>query len=519
MTTNNSENSVTPTSVSGFLEPREEHSKSESCISPPTSPSLTKGALARETRRPAANKYSPLSPPPTPRKLQSTTVKRNQTTHRSDDVATLRTRLAIDDKKCGAIVETKGGVCRRWSPAANRIAVTSKLQSIVGLTQSSTELEGNLDELSNLVHCQEHCIGPPKTKRIGIWIQTFPVGEPNATILIPREIRQLLDLDSSRCIGEVDKTDPRCTKHIGGQRVYNCVRTIAGIIEPNVYLNEPYLNGMLKVLETNMYCPDHINKRPLQNVSTWKSSIEKIRDKYHDKPVGSTICDEAGVTIDPQNRGASPGTPPLARAMAASPGSARSSIPKFDGDLSTYWQHEHVYKISPFVIRERSRGLDDHKSSYDKIEEKMKKSLGEERESGYIYVYEVEGNSGFVKIGFTGRSVKDRLADWEHDCNRVPKLVYQYPSATVAKAPNARRVEGLCHAELYHRKTWIYCDCCFKWHHEWFEISSRKAIATVRKWCNWMAKNPYHDVGTLREEEVEKTRDMDKFMKDIAGSI
>jgi hypothetical protein len=40
------------------------------------------------------------------------------------------------------------------------------------------------------------------------------------------------------------------------------------------------------------------------------------------------------------------------------------------------------------------------------MKEPLKK---EELDLGYFYVYEVEGNKGFVKIGFTTQTIEDRL--------------------------------------------------------------------------------------------------------------
>lgn len=48
---------------------------------------------------------------------------------------------------------------------------------------------------------------------------------------------------------------------IGGQRVQNCSKTIDEIIKPEVYLDDAYLDGFLEILEANMYCDHHINRR------------------------------------------------------------------------------------------------------------------------------------------------------------------------------------------------------------------------------------------------------------------
>jgi hypothetical protein len=100
---------------------------------------------------------------------------------------------------------------------------------------------------------------------------------------------------------------------------------------------------------------------------------------------------------------------------------------------------------------------------------------------GFVYVYEVLGNEGFVKIGYT-TDLETRLGKWRFDCNREVKVLYPIPAASAETVRNAPQVEALCHAELRHRKTTIYCDSCLRKHIEWFEISTAEAIAVVRKW-------------------------------------
>ena len=117
-----------------------------------------------------------------------------------------------------------------------------------------------------------------------------------------------------------------------------------------------------------------------------------------------------------------------------------------------------------------------------------------DQKKGYVYLYEVQGNKGFVKIGYTSRSTETRHREWSFDCNRDSKSLYPIPSASATFIPNASRVEALCHAELYHRKIRIYCHGCLKQHVEWFEISPEDAIAVVQKWSKWMTTRPYRSI-------------------------
>jgi hypothetical protein len=60
-----------------------------------------------------------------------------------------------------------------------------------------------------------------------------------------------------------------------------------------------------------------------------------------------------------------------------------------------------------------------------------------------------------------------------------------------------------------------------KEHIEWFDISPKECIQVIKKWSQWMRKDPFENVTTaqkirLKEKENEKTKDMDRFMKSVA---
>ncbi|KAJ5689960.1 hypothetical protein N7462_004352 [Penicillium macrosclerotiorum] len=178
----------------------------------------------------------------------------------------------------------------------------------------------------------------------------------------------------------------------------------------------------------------------------------------------------------------------------------------------TYWLDQ--YDTTAFDIVERGGRPDDHKASYYGVQRQMMKRLSvDDQKNGYLYIYEVEANKGFVKIGYTTRSIRKRHEEWVFDCNRKSNPLYPLPAIKAALVPNARRVEKLCHAELKHRQAIIYCQGCLKTHEEWFESSPTDAIAVVEKWSAWMKKEPYHpDQLLLKQEEERKAFDMEKFM-------
>jgi hypothetical protein len=115
------------------------------------------------------------------------------------------------------------------------------------------------------------------------------------------------------------------------------------------------------------------------------------------------------------------------------------------------------------------------------LEDLIKSPLesGEETH-GYVYLYEVDGNEGWVKLGYTTRTIEDRLNEWTSDCNRKTKRLYP-PTGSAIKVRNAKRVEKLCHTELHDFRYNIDCTACLMEHNEWFKISSKKAIAVIER--------------------------------------
>lgn len=77
-------------------------------------------------------------------------------------------------------------------------------------------------------------------------------------------------------------------------RVQNCSKTIDEIVKPEVCLDDAYLEGFLKVLEANMYCHHHINRRHLKYVAQWKLSIFEIRKKAGSKMMPSIESNASG---------------------------------------------------------------------------------------------------------------------------------------------------------------------------------------------------------------------------------
>jgi hypothetical protein len=112
-------------------------------------------------------------------------------------------------------------------------------------------------------------------------------------------------------------------------------------------------------------------------------------------------------------------------------------------------------------------------------------------ECGSLYIFDRMSSPGHVKIGWTARTVKDRLNDWSR-CGYVPNLLFSEQNI-----PSAQRAETLAHYELIHewrRERMCKADWCRKSHYEWFEVSVERAIKVVGDWASLFKVAPLYDV-------------------------
>jgi hypothetical protein len=471
-----------------------------------------------------------LTPPTSPSRNESGSIpegKKQSESIAHIQVSNLKSKLGLDVWQCGCLTQ-KNTPCTRDIREENKDRIDSQIESMVNLTQSSLELESKLDKLVMLVHCHQHDCGNPKDSRMDTWTMTFDYGDG---VSVERQIKKAIGRVSTQCIGIV-RNDECCKKKIGGRKVQNCSYLIDKILKPEVYLDGVCLTIFLTDLEMNMYCHLHKGCQPLQKVVQWKMSIIEIRNKARSKDVQAV---ESSTTPSNKSQSRAPneqdtrnkstennGNLDVQNQELLTPKSSRLSSPEVARDLDVLLLE--TYDTTPFDIVARSDRLDDYTSSYELVQSEITRPLSQkDQKNGYIYLYEVEGNSGVVKLGYTGRTPEIRHEEWDFDCNRIPKVLYPISSRSAIRVPNARRVESLCHAELEHRRIRIYCKGCLKQHIEWFEISPAEAIEVITKWSKWMASGPYLAPRlrsvvkwSLKEEEEKKARNIDQFMKDIS---
>lgn len=158
--------------------------------------------------------------------------------------------------------------------------------------------------------------------------------------------------------------------------------------------------------------------------------------------------------------------------------------------------HSHR-NLTPFVIQA-------HKTIERRMADVLKRPLArvDRNRQGHIYVYSFPGQFGQVKIGYTSKSVAERLAGWRSTCKHDPQCIYptELDQAVMICHPN--KVERLVHAELnQYRHKEMKCHGCAGNHEEWFLVPRYEyAREVVQKWIKWIATGPYNtETGYLKD--------------------
>lgn len=434
--------------------------------------------------------------------------------------STLKKLFGIDNWKCGGLTKSQTP-CRRNVPTKSHARIDHLIESMVLDHRSSPQLQLDLESLVSLVHCHQHRRGYVKELRLDKWSDLLP-SEPEQIpygTSIQRKIELCLGRLSTQCMGTTGVNE-RCKKSIGGQKIQNCIKTIEKISRADVYLNDASLDLFLRVLATNMRCHLHTRQSCSKELALWNA---RIRDVLEKNTPGSNKLKKINTSnkiprqvlslpvyeMGTKQKDAISKSGPV-KNLASFPVNADSS-----NNLDEYWPEQ--YDTAPFDIVERSDRPNNYKASYAGVRKQMEKQLSaKDQKSGYLYMYEVDGNKGFVKIGFTTRPIEKRHGEWCFDCNRKSRPLFPIPASKAELVPNVPRVEKLCHAELKHRQVIIYCQGCLKTHEEWFELSPTEGIAVVEKWSAWMKREPYHpDRLLLKEEEARKAAKMDNYMASL----
>lgn len=440
---------------------------------------------------------------------------------------TWKTALSLDEEICGAINKYSKNNERCVNKVASKKAagIDKLIEMLRRPNESPWQIEKHLDNLAKLVHCHRHDHLPIRQTRIDEWLAALP-GSPRSPTL-ERELRNSLGPAPSNCTSLTKKGKP-CGKKVKRENQYFCEKTIGKMVQMAMAPPEDddTLDDLVAVLRYHMLCHVHHKHTPIYQ-DKWTSAITKFQvacqqemtRREGENAKAHTQASNTGKGKTVVNKGG--GT----YAFTAPPSTPNSrKVRKHPRD---YWQEG--FDTSPFDILGKNDTVEEDMTPNQLIRTVAEGLLNTDPEKsenevncGYVYLYKVPGNEGFVKIGFTTREGDDRHEEWKKDCNREPTVIFQATKVV----PHAHRVERLVHAELMEHRVRIYCERCRKQHIEWFEVSAAMAIASVKKWSLWMAGGPYEEGVTqdglkwhLKETEKKRLDDVGKFLKDLQEAV
>lgn len=420
-------------------------------------------------------------------------------TDTNSELSVWRVKLQLDDAKCGA-KKKNGEPCKNSTAAAKMDSINSSIAKLKRPSNTAVEIEDQLDNLAKIVHCHFHDHPPFRQARVDTWLAAIP-GQPRYPS-IERKLRQILGSPPMKCTGlnkAKNGTRGNCGNIVkrkggnGGHKWYFWYKTVDRMVQVATAPtdDDDDLKNLVQVLRYYMLCHVHNKTTPYEHQNEWEMRVRKF---------------QAACTRELQ---ASRPTPPPS---PEDPSGRRSP--------AQYW--ENTREISAFDILGTGDILDEGDTPNEAVRnvaasplDKSSSKSDSELNDGYIYVYEVPGNDGLVKIGFTTNLVEKRKDQWEEDCHRKVTLLYP-PPLSQKTIPHVHRVERLVHAELMDSRVRVFCKRCEKQHIEWFKASSEKAIAVIEKWSRWIAGAPYvAPEWGLVEGEKSKLEDMEKFLKNL----
>ena len=205
------------------------------------------------------------------------------------------------------------------------------------------------------------------------------------------------------------------------------------------------------------------------------------------EPVDVTMLDklEAPLIQEEGTRPTSADSSPCASSVF--PVTPPSPLPERVTRSGTFTEAEPEYlPFSPYVLQLSPSQLIQYRN--DSLLSLLAKPLSPmAKKHGVVYIFTRPDDPKLVKIGFTTKPGKDRVAQWGRGCCYLAGLEH-----VTEFMPHAWLVERLAEEELkHHRKREQRCKWnarCSKKHKEWYEIGLQEGIKVVQRWADWIIK-------------------------------
>ncbi|WEW56153.1 hypothetical protein PRK78_001588 [Emydomyces testavorans] len=134
------------------------------------------------------------------------------------------------------------------------------------------------------------------------------------------------------------------------------------------------------------------------------------------------------------------------------------------------------------------------------IAQKLDQDLTQEEiKPGYLYAFKVVDPQaeGYVEVGKAGK-VSMRMQQHKR-CYGKCVQIYPPKGEQPTLANNAKRIEGLIHAEL--SRYAVTLGNCLRLqmqhpraHREWFQLAEHHVVGVIKKWVKWSLNAPYEEI-------------------------
>lgn len=331
-------------------------------------------------------------------------------------LAAFKRDLHIDGWQCGAQT-LRGTECKRYVIDGRKDLIDAQLASMMDLTRASPNFASAVLKLVKLVHCYQHDAGRPREHRLGTWRLSFPPGSAENNVpevSIERFVRKALEPLCTECIAHGN--GGACKRRIGGWKMQNCERTIQELIKQEIYSDDAKLEFLLKVLEWNRTCNIHQSSEQFIWVVAWKKNImavlpspiarsdQTLVSKAPNEPQTSSRVEPGPLIVTNSLTGKR--AVPVAQVL---PNPRAPPGPTISPGVDPALYRPKAYESSRFNILPHANQDASPTRSHKLIRAEINRLLdARDLRDGYVYSYEVEGNEGYVKVGYTTRLLKER---------------------------------------------------------------------------------------------------------------
>ena len=165
----------------------------------------------------------------------------------------------------------------------------------------------------------------------------------------------------------------------------------------------------------------------------------------------------------------------------------------------------HVFRTSPVALYLMMR-FDEPSERYRVIDRGICDTINTDvtgHRSGRIYIAQRPSSQKYLKIGVTSaKQAAKRFMEQKQQCFADDFVLLK----ETTEIPWAQRVEQIVFKELALSRRSIDCGKCGQQHAEWFEVDLKRAETTIKRWANWVLRQPYDSKRKLHKDWSKRVK-------------